>query len=471
MIIQSQTHRLRPQTTAHLAQTMSLLELTGVELRQKIESELASNPALELVQEVKCPNCHRVLSDRGSCPVCSQPKKLNSDQPIIFVSPRSSFNQFDSIHSNEDIQKDDWAAAVEDLPMFVLRQISTELDPKDRPIAAHILSSLDDDGLLSIPIIEIANYHHKPITQVEKVLRLIQRAEPVGVGSPSPQQALLIQLDVLSESRKIPAHAKEAIKDGMGLLSRRAYTDLGNLLEISTREARDLAIFISKNLNPYPARAHWGDIHYTAEAAPTYQTPDIIITRLNNSPHSPLIVEILSPFSGYLRINPLFRKALAQAPRAKAEQWQADADSATLLVKCIQQRNNTMVRLLERLVILQRQFILEGDAFLLPITRARFAGELEVHESTVSRAVANKAVQLPNRRIIPLAKLFDRSLHIRTALKQIIEQEVKPLSDTQIADLLIDRGYSIARRTVAKYRSMEGILPARLRRSNLIPNL
>jgi len=108
---------------------------------------------------------------------------------------------------------------------------------------------------------------------------------------------------------------------------------------------------------------------------------------------------------------------------------------------------------------------------LLPITRARFAGELEVHESTVSRAVANKAVQLPNRRIIPLAKLFDRSLHIRTALKQIIDQEVKPLSDTQLADLLIYRGYSIARRTVAKYRSMEGILPARLRRSNLIPNL
>jgi len=82
--------------------------------------------------------------------------------------------------------------------------------------------------------------------------------------------------------------------------------------------------------------------------------------------------------------------------------------------------------------------------------------------------VASKSIQLPNNRIIPLAKLFDRSLHIRTALKQIIDQEGKPLSDTQIADLLKKRGHSVARRTVAKYRAMEGILPARLRRSNSI---
>ena len=119
-------------------------------------------------------------------------------------------------------------------------------------------------------------------------------------------------------------------------------------------------------------------------------------------------------------------------------------------------------------MVFQRQFILKGDAYIKPVTRARLSEELGVHESTVSRAVASKSVQLPNNRIIPLAKLFDRSLHIRTALKQIIEQETKPLSDTQIADLLKKRGHSVARRTVAKYRSMEGILPARLRRSNSI---
>jgi RNA polymerase sigma-54 factor len=121
------------------------------------------------------------------------------------------------------------------------------------------------------------------------------------------------------------------------------------------------------------------------------------------------------------------------------------------------------VRLMQRLVVLQREFILFGDAHLSPVTRASLADELEVHESTVSRAVSSKAVQLPNGRIVPLSKLFDRSLHIRTALIQIISQETQPLSDTHIADLLDKQGFPVARRTVAKYRAMEGILPARFR--------
>jgi RNA polymerase sigma-54 factor len=83
----------------------------------------------------------------------------------------------------------------------------------------------------------------------------------------------------------------------------------------------------------------------------------------------------------------------------------------------------------------------------------------------LARAVADKAVQLPNKKIEPLSKWFDRSLHIRTVLLQIIAQEVKPLSDTQIAGILVEHGFSVARRTVAKYRAMEGILPARLRQA------
>jgi RNA polymerase sigma-54 factor len=180
---------------------------------------------------------------------------------------------------------------------------------------------------------------------------------------------------------------------------------------------------------------------------------------------SQLMVEIISPYAGALRVNPLFRDALAQAPAEKSEQWQADLENASLLVKCIQQRDHTLVRLMQRIVMLQRKFILHGDAHLAPVTRARIADELAVHESTISRAVSGKAVQLPNRRIVPLSKFFDRSLHIRTALRDIISNEKKPLSDTQISKLLEKQGYQVARRTVAKYRAMEGILPARFRPS------
>ena len=468
MILQSQSHVLRPLTTAHLAQTMTLLELNGEQLRQKIETELAENPALEQIDENRCPTCGRASAVPGVCPLCNHIPVQNIDQTIVFVSPFTDFKPTDQVDDDEDYTGEDINAIPEDLPTFILRQIAPELAVEDRSIAAHILTSLDDDGLLRIPIIEIARYHHCSLARVEKVIRLIQCAEPIGTGSATPQEALLIQLDVLAENptpaflRLYPL-ARQAIIDDIDLLSRRAYNEIGRKLGITTPEVQRLATFISENLNPYPARAHWGDIHHSSEPRHNYITPDIIISHLNESPDSPIVVEILSPYAGALRVNPLFREALDQAPQEKAESWQAHLDQASLLVKCIQQRNNTMVRLMQNMVRIQREFIIHGDAYLKPITRAKLAIELDVHESTISRAVAGKAVQLPNRRIILLDKFFDRSLQIRTALRDLIEEEIRPLSDTDLAKKLISMGYPVARRTVAKYRAMEGILPARFR--------
>ena len=464
MIIQSQRTAIRPLTTAHLAQTMTLMSLTADELRQKIEGELASNPALEVVEEHRCPNCHRTLSEGGPCPVCSRPQGLSLEEPVVFVSPREDFYTSKSKSISDELPDEEITAEVEDLPTFVMRQIAPELDPDDRLLAAHILTSLDEDGLLRLPLVEIARYHHVPISRIENVLALIQRAEPVGVGSSSPQDALLVQLKVLSETRPTPPLASKAIQEGMDLLSRHQYGELGRLLDVSINQAKKIAYFISENLNPYPARAHWGDIHQSAEPIhDVYHLPDIIISFLNNSPEPTLVVEIVAPLAGKLRVNPMFRSALPEAPADKSEQWKDDIERASLLIKCIQQRNHTIVRLMQRLAVIQREFILHGDACLAPITRASLAKVLDVHESTISRAVSGKALQLPSGRIIPLAKLFDRSLHIRTVLRQIIDQENKPLTDTQLAKRLKEKGFPVARRTVAKYRSMEGILPAHLR--------
>lgn len=468
----NQTFRtsIRPMTTAHLAQTMSLLELSNEELSQKIESELASNPALELSEKIICPNCKRVLAPNQTCPICSKPPDISSEETIVFISPRNDFKlSTDHFLGNDETPVQEWVPASENLPEYVLRQISTELAEEDRFLAAHILNSLDDDGLLRVPLHEIARYHFVPTERVNKVISLIQRADPLGVGSPSPQEALLVQLEILSEFRHIPPKAKDAIAYGMELLSRYAYAELGRLLKISTSEVESIAIFIAENLNPYPGRAHWGETTSKDDLSNVYYNADIIINRLDNTPQTPLVVEIISPYSGTLRVNPLFRDAIVNAPTEKSENWQSDLDNASLLVKCLQQRNQALVRLMQLLVKLQRKFILEGDAHLLPITRASLAIELGVHESTISRAVNAKAVQLPNQRIIPLSKLFDRSLHIRTALSQIIENEAYPLSDTQIAELLEKQGFSVARRTVAKYRAIEGILPARMRRTQPIP--
>jgi len=138
-------------------------------------------------------------------------------------------------------------------------------------------------------------------------------------------------------------------------------------------------------------------------------------------------------------------------------------ERATLITKCVQQRNHTMRRLMALIAAEQRDFILGGDGDLRPLTRARVAKALGVHESTISRAVAGKFAALPNGRIVPLARFFDRSLSVRDRVRCLVETETRPMTDDEIAAALGDEGIRVARRTVAKYRNMLGILPANVR--------
>ncbi len=471
IMFQIQNQELRPQVTAHLAQTMSLLEMTSFEIRQKIETELANNPALEIVEERRCPNCGRILTTPGPCPVCSQPYELTTEDPIVFISSQDDFPSVSGKERNRSkggngYSQDNYIPQVDDLPTYVLRQIAPELKEDQRLIAAHILNNLDEDGLLTIPITEISQFYHVPASKVASVAEIIQHAEPLGVGASSPKEALLVQLKALEEISDVPSLTEEAIKEGMKDLSKHSYRKLAKLLDTTHQHAEEIADFIRDNLNPYPARAYWGDFRQQSEAPPqAYHQPDIIIKVQENSPKKRLIVEIISPYRGTLRVNPLFRQAHKEAPQEKKGAWGKDLEDASLLIKCLQQRNHTMEQLMSVLVKKQRPFILSGDpAKLHPQTQAEMAELLDVHESTISRAVSDKSVQLPNNKIIPLQRFFDRSLPIRTILCRLVEDEKTPLTDAELAEELKENGYEIARRTVAKYRSMEGILSSRLRK-------
>jgi len=457
-------HTLRPLTTAHLAQTMTLLSLTSNELQEQIEAELASNPALEMLDEIRCPTCRRLLKGGGICPVCSHPALTKEDDPIVFVSTREVVSGFGEV-GGEDDREESSSAVVEDLATYVFRQIAPDVPPEDRKMAAHLLTNLDEDGLLSVPLAEVAMYFHVPLARVENLQRLMQRADPIGVGSLTPKEALLVQLDVLRETRDVPEYASQVILEGMELLSRRQYHEIAKRLNLSTDKVKAVAKFISENLNPFPGRSFWGDFRQpSAPQTQIYYRPDILISRINDTNSCQLMVEILFPIWGTLRVNPLYRQAIQQTEADQKDAMKEDLERASLFVKCLQQRNNTMQRLMQKIGLLQRNFILHGDKYLRPITRATLAKELGVHESTISRAVANKAVQLPNGKIVPLADFFDRSLSARIVLKEIITSESHPLSDSELVHLLAKEGYEVARRTVAKYRAMEGILPASLRR-------
>lgn len=469
---QLQSTSIRLRTTAHLAQTMTLLSLTTEELRQQIEAELSSNPALEVIEDRRCPTCNRILNTYEKCPICSLPQNLLNNEPVVFLSPRDDFYMVKDTATSDDSQSEQYQPDEEDLPTYVMRQIAPDLRVEDRKIAAYILTNLDEDGLLTTSLIEIARYFHIPLAQVTKIQQQIQRADPLGVGSSSPRQALLAQLQVLSETQPINPLVIDIINEKLDLLSRKQYSEIAHTFKVSQKRIQEIARFVGENLNPYPARTHWGD---SRNANPNhiqvFHQPDVIINYLNDNPKNPLVVEIIMPIFGTLRVNPMFKKyCQSVSDEEKKDLWKKDIDSASLLVKCLQQRNNTMVRLLQMVVKIQREYILNGEKHLIPITRATFARELDVHESTISRAVSNKTVQLPNKRIIPLSSFFDRNLNVRAVLKDVIEFENYPLSDSELVELLAEKGYKVARRTVAKYRAMEGILPAHMRRPQFSHN-
>jgi RNA polymerase sigma-54 factor len=459
-------HTLKPLTTAHLAQTMALLSLPSGELQQQIEAELAANPALEMADEHRCPTCRRLLPGQGICPVCSRPAQGGEDAPIVFISSREVSAGFNEPGDNDGDKDEAGSSVGEDLTTYVFRQIAPDIAPEDRRLAAYLLTHLNEDGLLTIQLVEISAYLHVPIKRVETIQRIIQRADPLGVGSISPHEAMLAQLEILQETRPVPELARQILINGMDLLSRRQFIELARRLRAPVDQVRDAAHFVSDNLNPFPGRSYWGDVRQpSSSSTQVYYKPDIIISQLSENLGSGLVVEILFPVWGTLRVNPLYRQVIQQADAEQKQAMREDMDRATLFVKCLQQRNHTMQRLLQRLVTVQKTFILKGEKHLRPLTRASLSKELGVHESTISRAVANKAVQLPNGRIIPLADFFDRSLSARIALKELINCESRPLSDSELVHLMAERGFEVARRTVAKYRAMEGILPAGMRRS------
>ncbi len=459
-MLQVHDQSLRPLTTAHLAQTMSLLALSNLELRERVLTEIASNPALEMLDDRVCPTCHRPLGGAAPCPVCSAPAA--QDDLLVFLSPRES-GRTSGAASLDETPADQEPAAPEDLALHVLAQIAGDLDPSERHLAAYVLSSLNDEGFLEDPPAIIARATRTSLSQVEHVLELIARADPPGLATAGPRQALMAQLSLIDPGDPLVALSRRMLDECFAELGRREFERIGQTLGVSQMRARQAAEWIHAKLNPYPARAFWGSGRQAAAADPNvYHNPDIQISVSPNDRNA-LVVEIFSALAGWLRVNPLFREAVPSTDEDQAGEWSRHLERASLFVKCLQQRNNTMRRLMRSLVARQKDFILHGDRHLRPITRASLAAEIGVHESTVSRAVAHKSVALPNGRIIPLHRFFDRSLSVRDRIKEMVGAEARPLTDDEISARLRREGVRVARRTVAKYRAVEGILPARLR--------
>jgi RNA polymerase sigma-54 factor len=449
-------------------QTMSLMPLTALELYQHIEAELAANPALELVMERRCPVCGRLLPERGHCPVCTRPISADGSEPIVFVSPRTDFVGGMGKGKQEEEEDEDaerFLRQSENLAEYVLQQITSELGVEDRRLAVYWLSHLNEDGLVDISVEEVAWYHHVSTERVRNVQRLIQRCEPFGVGSCTPREALLVQLEILDDGGEVIQLARRMIADGWEWLGKRQYGELARLFNCSVSDVEAAVSYIAQNLNPFPGRGHWGQESEGHRSKHAYYVPDIIFSTMELNEQTQIVVEIIQPLAGTLRVNPLYQRITREAQGEQREELRADLERAALLVKCLKQRNHTLQRMMRLLTVTQRDFILGDERSLKSLTRAELAQQLGLHESTISRSVANKVVQLPNGRMMPLANFFVRNLSVRSVLRDLVTNETRPLSDTELMKALAEQGFFVARRTVAKYRALEGILPSGLRHS------
>src|SRR5687768_12430052 len=253
----------RHQATAHLAKTMSYLQLSAAELEAALLKEIDKNPALEIVDELRCPGCGRRLR-RLPCPTCAAP---NGDgAPVVFLSPREPGTFRPSERESGDPPE---VRMPDRLDEYILRQIGPALERDERPVAAYILAQLDENGLLPEAAAEIAAFKRVPLKMVQRILGLIQHADPLGVGAATTQACLLIQVDSLIEAGQVPDHLRELVRvlieEHFEALGKMEYDRIARRLRVERSwhlapAAIAAAVqFIHRNLTPYPARAFWGD--------------------------------------------------------------------------------------------------------------------------------------------------------------------------------------------------------------------
>lgn len=434
----------------------NMLVLSSQELHQLIQQELEDNPALENIDvepDEVCPRCGRPLNDAMMCIYCSHEDQRLAEAERSDYSAASDDEEFDPLLM---------VATPAQLSEVLLRDLRASLPDTDYFIAEYLVGCLDEQGFLDAETSDIARTLTVDEDRVVRVLLKLQEIAPVGVGARTVQECLLLQLRRLAEEdvthpyieRLITAHWNDLADHRYGAIAQTLGIDYDDVVE-----ARD---FMRQYLRPYPL-----SLGNDGSNRPNYISPDVIIR--DNA--GKLEAEVLMSERSFLRINPLYQSLARPAknnPEAELSSEERDhlqqyVTRAQMFLTNMRQRRETIRRISEYLIDNQEDFLRLGVRHLRPMTRAEVADGIGVHESTVSRATANKYVQIPNRSIIPFSNFFTASLNVKDVLLELVNNEKTPLTDQELVELLAERGFEVARRTVAKYRNQLNILPSTLR--------
>ncbi|WP_300337947.1 RNA polymerase factor sigma-54 [Accumulibacter sp.] len=455
--------------TPQLALSIKLLQLSTLDLEHELEKYLRENPLLERDEMYAQTD---VAPGGGSGDEATSPPTVDerteqsfSDEenwPVDEAAHFSSSGSFD----DEDSDYQDVQAATVSLREHLLWQLGLmTLPDRDRVLVRCLVDALDDDGYLTQSLDELVDTMPAELgielEELQIALNHLQHFDPTGVGARSAQECLLLQLEALPVDRTRTL-AADIVRHCLDQLASHDFVKLKKHTGCDDDALRAAHLLIC-SLNPRPGAQF-------ASSDTRYVTPDVVVRKLRGQ----WSVSVNSDAFPRLRINSLYAQILS---RQRGSGLAVHLQEARWLIRNVQQRFDTILRVAQAIVERQRQFLDHGEVAMRPLVLREIADLLGLHESTISRVTTQKYMATP-RGIFELKYFFGSHVGteaggaysataIRALIKQLIgaEEPKKPLSDSQISEVLGQQGIVVARRTIAKYREALSIPPVNLRKS------
>ncbi|EES0563045.1 TPA: RNA polymerase factor sigma-54 [Escherichia coli] len=459
--------------TPQLQQAIRLLQLSTLELQQELQQALESNPLLEQIDtheeiDTRETQDSETLDTADALEQKEMPEELPLDASwdTIYTAGTPSGTSGDYIDDELPVYQGETTQTLQDYLMWQVEL--TPFSDTDRAIATSIVDAVDDTGYLTVPledILESMGDEEIDIDEVEAVLKRIQRFDPVGVAAKDLRDCLLIQLSQFDKTTPWLEEARLIISDHLDLLANHDFRTLMRVTRLKEDVLKE-AVNLLQSLDPRP-----GQSIQTGE--PEYVIPDVLVRKHNGH----WTVELNSDSIPRLQINQHYASMCNNARNDGDSQFiRSNLQDAKWLIKSLESRNDTLLRVSRCIVEQQQAFFEQGEEYMKPMVLADIAQAVEMHESTISRVTTQKYLHSP-RGIFELKYFFSSHVNtegggeasstaIRALVKKLIaaENPAKPLSDSKLTSLLSEQGIMVARRTVAKYRESLSIPPSNQRK-------
>lgn len=459
--------------TPQLQQAIRLLQLSTLELQQELQQALESNPLLEQIDtheeiDTRETQDSETLDTADALEQKEMPEELPLDASwdTIYTAGTPSGTSGDYIDDEPPVYQGETTQTLQDYLMWQVEL--TPFSDTDRAIATSIVDAVDETGYLTVPledILESIGDEEIDIDEVEAVLKRIQRFDPVGVAAKDLRDCLLIQLSQFDKTTPWLEEARLIISDHLDLLANHDFRTLMRVTRLKEDVLKE-AVNLIQSLDPRP-----GQSIQTGE--PEYVIPDVLVRKHNGH----WTVELNSDSIPRLQINQHYASMCNNARNDGDSQFiRSNLQDAKWLIKSLESRNDTLLRVSRCIVEQQQAFFEQGEEYMKPMVLADIAQAVEMHESTISRVTTQKYLHSP-RGIFELKYFFSSHVNtegggeasstaIRALVKKLIaaENPAKPLSDSKLTSLLSEQGIMVARRTVAKYRESLSIPPSNQRK-------